>query len=493
MRVSVRARLAVAKACWNRRSSWLPSVPAARARAQASFTWPRICGSPSTSESSPVATRNRWRTASASSWPIQISVQVARAVRMRGEPVARARVRRRRRPRTARCGCRSTASPLRAPAAARAAPPARAGSASAANATRSRKATGAVWWLMPRATRQVNVLWSHARFRVPDARHRSPVQALAISCLRRRPSFYGRAAASAASSAIVPLPGRMLLPRCLLAPAAAAAAPAHDEAWRARCAGARRSPANSRCRPGQLDEAAALVPGRRARLGDDAGLAERATRIALLANDDSPRRRGAEAVAQACAAFAGDAHGRGDAVAAPQRCPRRARELEALLRDPAADDGWRHALAVLGSGAKDPKLSAQAAGRTASTPARFPNQLQAWLAFGGLAQRLDQAALAERIVGEVVKRFPGEPRVALLRASQLREAGKHDEAQQALAGDRGRSQAVDAGTAPVGRGRIRRARRACRGRRRARARAAGRPELCACAPRCWPRPRTRRR
>ncbi len=45
-----------------------PSVPASRAVAQASFTWPRICGSPSTSESSPVATRNRWRTASASRW-----------------------------------------------------------------------------------------------------------------------------------------------------------------------------------------------------------------------------------------------------------------------------------------------------------------------------------------------------------------------------------------------------------------------------------------
>ena len=60
-------------------------------------------------------------------------------------------------------------------------------------------------------------------------------------------------------------------------------------------------------------------------------------------------------------------------------------------------------------------------------------QLQAWLAFGGLALRLQQPALAERMVAEVVRRFPGEPRVALLRASQLREAGKTDEARRALA------------------------------------------------------------
>ncbi len=37
------------------------------------------------------------------------------------------------------------------------------------------------------------------------------------------------------------------------------------------------------------------------------------------------------------------------------------------------------------------------------------------------------------MVDEVVERFPGEPRVALLRASQLREAGRSDEARQALA------------------------------------------------------------
>ncbi|MNI56464.1 hypothetical protein D3C73_1114700 [compost metagenome] len=64
--VSVRARLATENVCWNSRSRRWPSRPWSRAVDQASFTWPRICGSPSTIESSPVATRNRWRTASAS-------------------------------------------------------------------------------------------------------------------------------------------------------------------------------------------------------------------------------------------------------------------------------------------------------------------------------------------------------------------------------------------------------------------------------------------
>ncbi|MEG3049566.1 MAG: hypothetical protein RR792_05190, partial [Thermomonas sp.] len=38
------------------------------------------------------------------------------------------------------------------------------------------------------------------------------------------------------------------------------------------------------------------------------------------------------------------------------------------------------------------------------------------------------------IVGEIVQRYPGEPRVALLRAQLLREGGKLDEARGLLAG-----------------------------------------------------------
>ena len=163
---------------------------------------------------------------------------------------------------------------------------------------------------------------------------------------------------------------------------------------------------------------------------DDAGLAERATRIALLANDDTRaaqalelwRKRAPESLAMR-AAEATLSLRRNDARAAR-------RELQALLA--AGDEGWRHALIVLGSGGKDPRLAARLLEELVDDGA-IPSQLQAWLAFGGLAQRLEQTALAERIVDEVVRRFPGEPRVALLRASQLREAGKPEEARKVLA------------------------------------------------------------
>nr|WP_242007602.1 tetratricopeptide repeat protein [Luteimonas cucumeris] len=181
---------------------------------------------------------------------------------------------------------------------------------------------------------------------------------------------------------------------------------------------------------GQLDEAARWYL-EAARVSGDTGLAERATRIALLANDDARaaealdlwRRQSPNSLATRTAEATLSLR-RGDARAAR-------RQLEALLRDP-DKSAWAHAFVALGSGAKDPKLAARLLGEMIDDNA-IPNQLQAWLAFGGLAQRLDEQALAERIVGEVVQRFPGEPRVALLRASQLREAGKTAEAREALA------------------------------------------------------------
>ncbi len=182
---------------------------------------------------------------------------------------------------------------------------------------------------------------------------------------------------------------------------------------------------------GQLPEASRWYL-QAARASDDAGLAERATRIALLANDDAQatqalklwRQRAPQSLAMR-AAEAALALRKSDARAAR-------RELEALLRDK-DEMGWRYALTVLGSGGRDPKLSARLLGEFVDAGA-IPGTLQAWLAFGGLAQSLDEPALAERIAGEAVKRFPDEPRVALLRASQLRKAGNKEEARKVLAG-----------------------------------------------------------
>ena len=63
MSVRVRTSFATENVCWNSLWSTVPSVPASSASRTASFIWPRICGSPITIESSPLATRNAWLTA----------------------------------------------------------------------------------------------------------------------------------------------------------------------------------------------------------------------------------------------------------------------------------------------------------------------------------------------------------------------------------------------------------------------------------------------
>ncbi|MDR7192104.1 tetratricopeptide repeat protein [Luteimonas terrae] len=181
---------------------------------------------------------------------------------------------------------------------------------------------------------------------------------------------------------------------------------------------------------GRLDEAANWYLDAARQSDGDPGLAERATRIALLAGDD---RRAAQAL-ELWRRHAPDslpmraAEATLSLRAGRDRVARR--QLEALLRsdDPA---GWRHAFTVLGGGARDQAQATRLLGQLVDSGA-IPDVLQAWMAFGGLAQRLDRADLTERILERIVARFPGEPRVALLRASQLRESGRPDEARQAL-------------------------------------------------------------
>ena len=149
MSVCVRTSFATANVRWNSRLRTSPRLPADSAWRTACFICPRICGSPSTIESRPLATRNAWVTALLARQRVDVRRQrILRhamevlepahdglrlaAVNVDLGPVARRQDRGFLDPGPAR---RS-----------RSAWP----SASGENTTCSRTASGAVWWLRPR-------------------------------------------------------------------------------------------------------------------------------------------------------------------------------------------------------------------------------------------------------------------------------------------------------------------------------------------------------
>ena len=212
-----------------------------------------------------------------------------------------------------------------------------------------------------------------------------------------------------------------------LAPVAAADAPLREDVLGATLAG------EFALQAGRLDEAASwYLDAARAAGQGEAGLAERATRIALLGKDDALAERAlalwSARAPDSLAMSAAEA-----TLALRQGRERLAlRRLRALVADP-DPAGWRHALTVIATGPRDPDVSGRMMRRLLDAGA-VPDELQAWLAFGDLAQRLEQGELARDVVERIVRRFPGEPRIGLLRASLLREAGDLDGARQALAG-----------------------------------------------------------
>ncbi|MBN7138930.1 hypothetical protein A7A76_07415, partial [Lysobacter enzymogenes] len=182
---------------------------------------------------------------------------------------------------------------------------------------------------------------------------------------------------------------------------------------------------------GKLNEASAAYL-KAARAAGDKVLAERATSIALVARDDA-------AAAESLALWRklggqGPVFAAAEATLSLRRGDERAalRQLVALMAA-APDTGWRQALGVLTAGSKDPKQTARMVEKLVDGGRLPPRNLMAWVAFGGLSQRLDQPKLTERIIDEVVRRFPGEPRVGLLRVTQLRDDGKKEEATRLLA------------------------------------------------------------
>ncbi len=187
-----------------------------------------------------------------------------------------------------------------------------------------------------------------------------------------------------------------------------------------------------------LDGEFALQAGDYARAADwylqaaqaapDPALAERATGVALLSHQDAVARR---ALAR-WRALAPDADGiaTADAVLAlrgGEGDRARAVLLGIVARNP---EGWKDAIAAVITAGAIP--AAEQVTRDLVDSDRWPNRIDAWIALGGLAQRFADDALTRRVVAEVVRRFPSDPRARLLQAAQLRDEGDSIGARRAI-------------------------------------------------------------
>lgn len=150
----------------------------------------------------------------------------------------------------------------------------------------------------------------------------------------------------------------------------------------------------------------------------DPALSERAAQIALLANDlDGAQRalaRWRELRPEAKGLLPAEAR-----LALQQEdAPRALRALRELL---ASGSRWRGAIQALAGGGKSATTRQVMADLVAQDA--LPAELDAWLAFGGLAQRIEADEIGVQLAQRAVLRFPNEPRAWLWQAedAQRRE------------------------------------------------------------------------
>ena len=178
---------------------------------------------------------------------------------------------------------------------------------------------------------------------------------------------------------------------------------------------------------GEPDEAAEAYV-RAAEISNDAVLTERAVQVALLGDQFELAKRALarwrvlqpEAEGQR-PAEAQLALRTGDQIGASIA-------LRELLRRP---KGWREAVRVLASGSKSLNTSAVLS-RLVRDDA-LPNDFDAWLAFGGLAQRLQLKELGNELAERSIQRFPKQPRAWLWQAENAQRRKDDDAARLAIA------------------------------------------------------------
>ena len=168
-----------------------------------------------------------------------------------------------------------------------------------------------------------------------------------------------------------------------------------------------------------------------AEAADDGALAERATRLALLADEDALAKQALVIWKRNPTSNAETREMAELSLALREERIADAAALSTQLIKRPDDQGWRLALTALSGGGRKVTVSASVLKQLADADA-LPRTLDPWLAYAGLAQRLGEPELARRMVADVVTRFPTEPRVQLLRASQLRDEGKLEESRAVL-------------------------------------------------------------
>ena len=89
-------------------------------------------------------------------------------------------------------------------------------------------------------------------------------------------------------------------------------------------------------------------------------------------------------------------------------------------------------LVVLSESRGDASVIARAVTRELFERQALPDQLAAWLRWSGVARRLKDRPLSERIIDEGMARFPDDPRARLLEIARLRESGDAAAARERL-------------------------------------------------------------
>ena len=170
---------------------------------------------------------------------------------------------------------------------------------------------------------------------------------------------------------------------------------------------------------GDFERAAALYE-QASLASPDPAVAERATRIALMANDLAMARRNLGRW-QRRAPDSLDALGVAQQlVLAGRQAGSAQAQARALIK---REGGWRTLLGLLSQPVADDGTTARAALRAAIEDPAFPTGIEAGLAFTGLARRLGETALARGLVDRLAAAHPDDARLSVAAATLDREAG----------------------------------------------------------------------